>query len=102
MLPSIKFIYSSKHFDGQLMWYKIEKICLPCVHFSVCLIVSMNQVMGGLGLMCKFISFEFICFFLLWTTLFTGIISNMYLAEKILSIANWPIECKKNPNNILD
>ena len=48
MLASIKFIYSSKHFDGQLMWYKIEKICLTCVYFSVYLIISMSQVMGGL------------------------------------------------------
>ena len=54
---SIKLIYSSKHFDSQLMWYKIEKICLPCVHFSVCLIISLSQVMGGLNLMCKGKSF---------------------------------------------
>ena len=29
----------------------IEKISLPCVHFSFCLIISMNHVMGGLVLM---------------------------------------------------
>ena len=31
------------------MWYKIEKNCL---HFSVYLIISLSQVMGGLNLMC--------------------------------------------------
>ena len=57
ILVSIKFIYSSKHFDGQLMWYKIEKICLPCVHFRVCFITSVNQALGGLVLMGKFTGF---------------------------------------------
>ena len=36
---------------------------------------------------------------LFWTALFVGIIADIYLAEKILGIANWPIEGKKN--NIL-
>ena len=63
-------IYSSKYFDSQLMWYKIEKICLSCVHFSVYLIISLSQVMGVLNLMC------------IW--------------QKKLSIANWPIEGKKH------
>ena len=35
----------------------IENICWPCVHFSVCLIIPMNQVMGGPVLMFKCISF---------------------------------------------
>ena len=39
------------------MGYKIEKICLSCVHFSVCLVISPSQVMGGLVLMCKRLSF---------------------------------------------
>ena len=66
-LASIKFIYCGKYFDGQLMWYKIEKICLPCVNFSVCLIISMKQIMGGLVLMCKCISFLQVCsFFFCW------------------------------------
>ena len=66
ILASIKFTYCSKHFDGQLMWYKNEKICLPCEDFSVCLTISVNQIMGGLVLVCKCISFlDF--FFLLWT-----------------------------------
>ena len=57
---SIKFIYSSKYFDKQSMWYKIEKISLPCVHFSICLAKSLSQVMqvmGGLVLMYKHLSF---------------------------------------------
>ena len=45
--------------------------------------------MGGLALMCKFISF-----FLLWTALFVGTNSNIYLAKK-MGIANWPIKAKK-------
>ena len=57
ILASIKSIYSSKYFDGQLMWNKIEKICLPCVDFRVCFITSMNQKLRGLVLMCKCISF---------------------------------------------
>ena len=38
ILASIKFIYSSKRFDGQSMWFKIKNICLTCLDFSVCLI----------------------------------------------------------------
>ena len=47
------------------MWYKIEKICLPCVDFSVCLILSMNQVMWGLVLnaVVTIHSFKFTVFF---------------------------------------
>ena len=62
---SIKFIYSSKYFDKESMWYKIEKICLPCVHFSICLVISLSQVMGGLVLMCKRISFLQVFFIIL-------------------------------------
>ena len=54
---SIKFIYSSKYFDRQSMWYKIEKICLPCVHFNIYIVISLSQVMGDLVLMCKHIRF---------------------------------------------
>ena len=43
--------------------------------------------MGGLNLMCKCISF--------FLYSFVGTISNIYLAEKNLEIANWPIEGKK-------
>ena len=69
------------------MCYEVEKICLPCVHFSVCLIVSLSQVMWGLNLMCKSISFLYILLF--------GTIANIYLAEKNLDIANWSTEGKK-------
>ena len=46
--------------------------------------------MGGLNLMCK-------CkvFFKFFLYSFVGTIANIYLAEKSLSIANWPIEDKK-------
>ena len=83
---SIGSIYSSKHFDSKLMWYKIEKICLACVHSNVCLIVSLSQEMGGLNLRCKCISFLYS---------FVGTTANIYLAEKNLGIAKWPIEVKK-------
>ena len=64
---SIKFIYSSKYFDRRSMWYKIEKICLPCVHFRICLVISLSQVMGGLVLICKRISFlQDFCLFFCW------------------------------------
>ena len=47
ILASIKFIYSSERFDGQLMRWKKQNICLRCLNFSVCLIISTNQVMGS-------------------------------------------------------
>ena len=50
----------------------------------------MNQAMGGLVLMCKCTSFS-----LSWTALFVGTIANIYLAEKKIGIASWPIEGKK-------
>ena len=34
VLASIKFIYSSKRFDGQLMWCRKQNICLHCLGFS--------------------------------------------------------------------
>ena len=64
---SIKFIYSSKYFNRRSMWYKIEKICLPCVHFTICLVISLSQVMGGLVLMHKRISFlQVLSLFFCW------------------------------------
>ena len=63
------------------MWYKIEKICLLRLNFSVGIIISMNQVMGRLALMCKCIKFFFV-----------GTTANIYLAEKKLGVANYTIE----------
>lgn len=40
----IKFVYSGKYFNGQLMCYKIINKCLPYLDFSVCLIMSPNQI----------------------------------------------------------
>ena len=44
ILASINFIYSSKRFDGQLMWWRKQYICLRCLDFSVRLIISANEV----------------------------------------------------------
>ena len=45
ILASITFIYSSKRFDGQLMWLRKHYICLRCIDFSAFLIISMSQIM---------------------------------------------------------
>ena len=60
------------------------------MHFSVYLIISLTQVIGGLNLVCKYIFF-----FKFFLYSFVGTIANIYLAEKNLGIANWPIEGKK-------
>ena len=71
------------------MWYKIEKIFLPCVHFSICLIISLSQVMGGLGLMGKRINFLQVFFYS-----FVGNIANIFdkknwaLLTKLLKVKN--------------
>ena len=46
ILPSIKFIYSTKDFDGKLKCDVRLKTSsfLHCLDFSVCLIISMNQI----------------------------------------------------------
>ena len=93
ILASIKFTYCSKHFDGQLMWYKNEKICLPCGDFSVCLTISMNQIMGGLVLVCKCISF-LDDFLIVNCCLLVPLETHIWKKTK-LGITNWPIEGKK-------
>ena len=35
ILASINFIHSSKRFDGQLMWWRKQCICLCCLDLSV-------------------------------------------------------------------
>ena len=61
--------------------------CIVCISVFASLY---HWVMGGLNLMCK-------CtvFFKFFLYSFVGTIANIYLAEKSLSIANWPTEDKK-------
>ena len=66
------------------MWYKIQKIFLPCVHFSACLIISLNQVMGGLVLMCKCIGF-----FLLLNALFLVPLYHFVVIYTFCLCNNW-------------
>ena len=66
------------------MWYKIQKIFLPCVHFSACLITSLNQVMGGLVLMCKCIGF-----FLLLNVLFLVPLYHFVVIYTFCLCSNW-------------
>ena len=51
ILGSIKFIYSSKLFEGRVMWLRKQNICLCNLDFRICLIISRNQ--AGLVLVCK-------------------------------------------------
>ena len=44
ILASIRPTYSSKRLDEKLMSYKRIDICLPSLDFSVCCILSMNQI----------------------------------------------------------
>ena len=45
ILASINLIYSSKRFDGQLMWRRKHYVSLRYLDFSVCLIKSTNRIM---------------------------------------------------------
>ena len=44
VLAFIKFIYCRKGFDEQLIWCKIENVCMPCLDFSVCLICQPDNI----------------------------------------------------------
>ena len=83
MSASIKFIYSSKRFDGQSMEWKIKNIYLHCLDFIVCHIITTNQIMR-LVLVSVLL--------LLWTALFVGTIANRYLVEKKLCIVDCSAE----------
>ena len=45
ILASMKFVYSSKHFNEQLMWLKKQNTCLRYSNSSVYLIILTNQIM---------------------------------------------------------
>ena len=45
ILASINFICSSERFGGQFTWWRKHYICFHCLDFSICLIISMNQIM---------------------------------------------------------
>ena len=65
ILVSINFIYSSKRFDGQLMWWRKQHICLRYLDFSVCLIISTNLIMRSrlsVSVYYNFLSFFIYCY----------------------------------------
>ena len=69
------------------MWYKIEKICLPCVHFSICLVTSLSRRSSFNVQTYKFSSSFF--FILLLVTLQTYIWQkNWALLTDLLKVKN--------------
>ena len=93
ILASIKFIYSSKRFDGQLMWWRKQHICLRCLDFSFCHIISAKHIMRS----CLKVSmyYNFLSFLLWLTVLFASTFVTYILLKPLLKrIFKWKTKFK--------